>query len=377
MSDIRTAVYYFPNYHADPRNEAVHGKNWTEWELMKHATPRFPGNKQPKVPAWGYEDEADPAVMSRKIDLAAEYGHDAFLFDWYWYEGPFLQRALDEGFLGCGNDKLQFALMWANHDWDNFHPGSRTRPYPVDFYWTTTRETVGFVWDYIIERYLTHPLYFKINGLPYFSIYATNRFISQMGGADAAAEVLADFKAKARAAGCGGVHINAIWADNLDSQPTTVCPTTEWHTRVGFDSYANYNMLQYGHQTPGTEFRVEYRDVLNHYLAVCRKAQETLPAPYFPEVTVGWDSGPRTVQSEVFKVGAYPFYRVMEPTPENLYEATLKLGGTLETFKETDKILFFNAWNEWTEGSYLEPDTENGFAYLAAIKKALDELRKK
>lgn len=377
MSDIRTAVYYFPNYHADPRNEAVHGKNWTEWELMKHATPRFPGNKQPKVPAWGYEDEADPAVMSRKIDLAAEYGHDAFLFDWYWYEGPFLQRALDEGFLGCGNDKLQFALMWANHDWDNFHPGNRTRPYPVDFYWTTTRETVGFVWDYIIERYLTHPLYFKINGLPYFSIYATNRFISQMGGADAAAKVLADFKDKARAAGCGGVHINAIWADNLDSQPTTVCPTAEWHTRVGFDSYANYNMLQYGHRTPGTEFRVEYRDVLNHYLAVCRKAQETLSAPYFPEVTVGWDSGPRTVQSEVFEVGAYPFYRVMEPTPENLYEATLKLGGTLETFKETDKVLFFNAWNEWTEGSYLEPDTENGFAYLAAIKKALDELRKK
>lgn len=53
MSDIRTAVYYFPNYHADPRNEAVHGKNWTEWELMKHAAPRFPGNKQPRVPAWG------------------------------------------------------------------------------------------------------------------------------------------------------------------------------------------------------------------------------------------------------------------------------------------------------------------------------------
>ena len=31
---MQTAVYYFPNYHRDARNEAFHGAGWTEWELV-------------------------------------------------------------------------------------------------------------------------------------------------------------------------------------------------------------------------------------------------------------------------------------------------------------------------------------------------------
>lgn len=80
--DHTIACYYFPNYHVDPRNEAVHGPGSSEWELVKRAEPRFEGHRQPRVPAWGYEDESDPAAMARKIDAAADHGLDAFIFDW-------------------------------------------------------------------------------------------------------------------------------------------------------------------------------------------------------------------------------------------------------------------------------------------------------
>ena len=65
---------------------------------MKAARPRYPGHRQPNVPAWGYFDEADPAYAAREIDLAADHGITSFLFDWYWYEdGPFLRTRWRRG----------------------------------------------------------------------------------------------------------------------------------------------------------------------------------------------------------------------------------------------------------------------------------------
>ena len=66
------AFYYGP-WHVDPTNEKLHGKNWTEWNLVKDAKPRFPGHEQPNVPLWGYQMDSDPQVMAQKIDAAAEH----------------------------------------------------------------------------------------------------------------------------------------------------------------------------------------------------------------------------------------------------------------------------------------------------------------
>jgi hypothetical protein len=72
MTQYQIDVYYFSNYHIDPRNEARHGAGWTDWELVRRAEPRCPGHRQPKVPAWGYEDESDPSIFAKTIRAAAE-----------------------------------------------------------------------------------------------------------------------------------------------------------------------------------------------------------------------------------------------------------------------------------------------------------------
>lgn len=45
----------------------------------------------------------------------------------------------------------------------------------------------------------------------------------------------------------------------------------------------------------------------------------------------------------------------------------------LDVYNPPHKIITINAWNGWTEGSYLLPDTKTGNAYLKAIKKVFGE----
>src|SRR5438034_366150 len=144
-----------PAHHhpGDPRNVKNKGEGWSEWELVKAARPRFPGHRQPKVPQWGYGDESDPSVMAQKIDTAADHGIDAFIFDWYYYDdGPFLDRPIDIGFLQAKNNhRLKFALMWANHDWQEIQPYKRGAPPKLLFPGRVTPATFEKICDHVIK----------------------------------------------------------------------------------------------------------------------------------------------------------------------------------------------------------------------------------
>jgi hypothetical protein len=367
------ACYYFPNYHVDRRNVATHGPGWSEWELVKRAEPRFPNHRQPRIPLWGYEDEADPAVMARKIDAAADHAIDAFIFDWYWYDdGPFLERGLEKGFLGApNNQRLQFALMWANHDWIDIHPaalngvGDRARLlYPGK----VSQNTVEEVADSVIERYFTHPSYWKIDGCPYFSIYDLPTLVAGLGGRAQTRDALSVFRAKTKAAGFPDLHLNVVlWNHTILAGERNVQNADALAHELGFTSVTSYVWIHHGalDAFPLTSYNV----VRDRYAQYWEKADATFTLPYHPNVTMGWDTSPRTVQSDVFINARYPFMPVIgDNTPERFRDALVWVRDRLMTKPSDQRILTINAWNEWTEGSYLEPDTEHGFAYLEAIK---------
>lgn len=375
---IRVGCYYFPNYHVDPRNEKIHGPGWTEWQLVRHAIPRFPGHQQPKVPLWGYQDESDPVVMEKKIDAAADHGIDHFIFDWYYYDdGPFLERCLERGFLEARNlDRIEFALMWANHDWINIHPMGRRFGKELLYPGQVSPRTFRYITDWMIERYFTHKSYLTVDGKPYFSVYDLSKFVAIHGSVQATRAAIDGFRERVRAAGFPDLHFNAVvWGKPVLPGELVIGDMRQLVAALGFDSVTSYVWIHHAEldKSPYTP----HAEVLAKYLQTWTRMEEEYAVPYFPNITMGWDNCPRTVQTDIW-----------EPLPESTFSNLIggntpeAFQGTLELFRERlsrragPNLMSINAWNEWTEGSYMEPDMVNGMAYLEAVARVFGSAAK-
>ena len=368
---VITAAYYFGNFHVDPRNEQAHGSQWTEWNLVKAARPRFANHHQPKVPQWGYGDEARPEVFQQKIAAAQRNGVDALLFDWYWYEdGPFLNDALDGGYLQAPNKKdLRFALMWANHDWIDLHPAKLESPGKLQFHGGISRKAFDAMCERVVELF-RQPSYLKLEGKPYFSIYELFRFVEGMGGLSEAALALDALRARARASGFPGVHLNAVtWGVKLLPGGAKVTNLPNLLRQLQIDSTTSYVWIH--HARLANAVTTEYQEVRRQYETYRDRASAELGCTYFPNVTVGWDATPRTCQTDNFRVSSYPFTSVVVNNTPAAFEQALRSAKhfALDRLPAGRRLVTLNSWNEWTEGSYLEPDTAHGSAYLEAVRK--------
>ncbi len=361
------AAYYWPAYHPEPRWQELgvfkDGKG--EWQNVYEAVPKFVGHYQPRVPIWGYTDESDPEVMAKKIDAAADYGVNVFIFDWYWYEGkPFLEEALNNGFLKAKNkDRMKFFLMWANHNvidvWDN----KVAYKHLDNVIWSGEIKLDEFkkIADRVIEKYFKQPNYYKIDGKPVFSIYELGTFIKGVGGVENAKAALDYIKKKAVEAGLEGVHIQTMcWnlPKGLQGVPGDSTPTSKKIVEfLGIDSFTSYQWVHY--RAPGG---MDYKDWGDWNVSNWDNLSKTASIPYFCHVSIGWDNNMR-----------YPAGRftpiVMNSNPAKFEEYLRKAKDWTDKNNPSTKLITVNSWNEWTEGSYLEPDEYFGWAYLEAVRR--------
>lgn len=359
-------TYYFPNWHVDPRNERIHGKNWTEWRVVQYATPRFPGHEQPKIPLWGYDDEANPKDMSRKIKAAADHGIDAFVFDYYYFsDGAYRERCLQEGFLRAPNrNDLQFALMWANHDPIYAHPGSYLKP--RDPLWSGKVDAETFIrcTEHCIQSYFREPNYLRVDGKLYFSIFRPAAMIEELGGKYIARLLFEDFRRRVEKAGLGQLMLDGIVINSgssLDEANSLLLET-------GFDSASDYGWN--GHRDEDFP-ALDWERWFERCKDDAERISTALQLPYNPVVPMGWDVSPRTVQSDMYDKRDYPFdVVIVNNTPEHYEKALRHVGAFMQSDKATGSIIHLPCWNEWTEGAYLEPDQKHGYGYLEAVKHA-------
>ena len=393
---------YYPEWHVYPEGDAILGKGRTEWENVKENPTRFPGHDSPIVPLDGYLDDSKPADVAKEIDYAADAGIDVFLYDWYWADHhPIEHEALEQGYMHAPNrDRIRFALMWAYHHRDSA-PARPTiaalaeaaRAKPRQYHWKVsfTVEEWQEAIRYCIDRYFRHPNYYRKDGKLFFSMYNGTWFVKNNGGVEGVRRLFAWAQDEVRKAGLPPIHFSAM----VDASAADGTGALELVTKAGFASASVYSIgtdpyrhvakkpvrpeyAPYVSKDRNAPCVVPYEDLMEEHRNVNRALAARTTIPFIPLASRGWDSSFRCSPSEPFpwtKV-TYPYLGIVAGTTPDLFAAhvreSIEIGARCP---HPSGQLLINAWNEYTEGSWLLPDRRNGTGYLQALKSVIGPQR--
>jgi lipopolysaccharide biosynthesis protein len=354
-------AFHLPQFHRIPENDAWWGEGFTEWTNVRKALPLYPGHPQPAVPLDScYYDLTDPAARERQATLAREHGIHGFCYYHYWFNGRKLLEKPCEAILESGSPDFPFCFSWANHSWTRAWDGDTRdvlihQHYGGEADWKTHfHYLLPFFQD---RRYIAH------EGRPMFLIYRPGDFseISRM---------LACWDRWAREAGLPGMFfVKTLTA--FDDSPDA----------IGFSAAASFEPWQtIVWQTSGLR-RWQWR----LQQAACRALTAWgLRRQFVFAFDAIWNEMLRRKYPAGVYRGAFPGW---DNTPRRGDRAWVVAGNTPEKFgdymkrqlaaaaRDGSEYVFVNAWNEWAEGAYLEPDQRHGYAYLKQLKAAADSCK--
>lgn len=328
-------AYYFPGW-----------QSASQWEPIT----RYPERK----PVLGWYREGDPEVADWHIKWAVEHGITFFAYDWYWTQGARqLEHALHDGFFQARyRHLLKFCLLWANHNPPR--TSSLADGLAVTRYW--------------IEHYFRRPEHLTVQGLPVVIIFSPHRFTEDLGSTQVK-RVFDAMRAECRAAGLPGLFLVACVADAAGARHAAA---------EGYDAVTAYNWPGLG--MTGSGMHAPFATLLDGYRRHWEDLREQQALPLLPlPVCGGWDSRPWHGENQLIRFGRTPelFQQHLVDALQFLTApASRRNSGTsiradappLRPDTNLPTMVLVEAWNEWGEGSYIEPHQEYGFGYLDAIR---------
>jgi hypothetical protein len=365
LLDMKLIAFYLPQFHRTPENDAWWGEGFTEWTNTSQARPLFKGHYQPRAPYQGkYYDLTLPEARQWQADIAREFGIYGFCYYHYWFKGRRLLYKPLDGILKTGLPDFPFCLSWANEPW--------TRAWDGHERYILVEQDYGDERDWgehfaFLASVFSDPRYIKVDNKPLFIIYRP----SSIPRCD---DVLRFWNIQAKKYGWNGIHF---------TQMLTI-----------FDNRSVSNIF---------EAQIEFEPLytIGHYLGIMHKAIRyakkkvrsglislKIHVPYIFLNTIDYDYvwnaiiSRRRNSAKTTYLGAFADW---DNTPRKKHHAMVIVGADPVKFKhylrlqiniarkhESD-FLFINAWNEWAEGAYLEPDERYGYQYLEGLYGALQE----
>ena len=351
--DPKIFAYYLPQFHAIPLNDANFGKGFTEWTNVTRASPLFYGHVQPRVPYdVGFYNLENVDVIERQVKLAKQFGIYGFCFYYYWFSGQrVLEKPLDL-FLKSKID-FKFHLMWANENWSKlWDGGNRELILEQKFDETQIDDFYRDLLPYIKDK-----RYEKIDNRPILAVYRVTLLGEELF--QRFASRLNDLAIKD---GFNGFYFLGANAFNF-------CEPEKYHLDglIEFPPHGISHDLKMVTDAKWFNLKcnVKLWDLhkwINEKGYLADKKYNVFKC-CFPN----WDNSPRKAYSRgwVFLMKNDDFYRWLSGI----------IRWTKSQHSQKEQYVYINAWNEWGEGAFLEPDTRFGYSSLCAVRKALEVTR--
>lgn len=373
---VKLIAFYLPQFHEIPENNKYWGKGFTEWTNVKKATPLFTGHQQPVEPLNdNYYDLSDVEIMRWQSEVAKKYGIYGFCFYHYWYNGHKLMQKPLEQFLREKDIDMPYCLCWANHDWTTSWADSEWRLIYKQNYTDKSEWIEHF--NYLLP-YFKDKRYIKNNKKPLLVIYEAR-------GAIELKEMLETWNQLAIDNGFNGIEYayQSSMADtesgfddspftyNIEYQPQYAIllslkksSTTAIHKILKVVRKFNEKTFKLNIETIINKFRkrtltiYDYDELWSHVLKMGPITKKSVPGAF-----VKFDTTPRLGKKGIVTPGMTP-----EKFGDYLRQQIIR---ARDVYRKD--MIFIFAWNEWAEGGYLEPDKQNGYRVLEAVKWALEE----
>lgn len=359
---------YLPQFYVTPENDEWWGKGYTDWVAVKNSRGYFHGQDQPRVPLnENYYDLSDPETMRWQAALAEQYGIDGFCIYHYYSNGKMMMNKPAENLLENEDINMKYFFSWANHDFAKQWFGNNGE--------MLRRQEYGGEDDW--ERHFRYLLpffqdrrYIKKDNKPVFVIYDVfhiKEFKNMMKCWDHMAKQV----------GFDGIFLIATKSrTNLKSESLLALPEIDkvfvfepmnFRTN-GFDNHYLYTTVR---RIKTVLTRMNNKLFRNHP----RQEKYSIPKVYNAILN-------RNMLDDEY----YGFFTEWDNTPRYQGRSVVFVKGTVKLFEEyfekvyrkscrsQKEFFFINAWNEWGETAYLEPDTKNGYRYLEAVKKCKDKV---
>lgn len=375
---IKPICFYLPQFHTIPENDEAYGEGFTEWTNVKKAKPLFKNHNQPRVPLnYNYYCLLDYQVMKKQAELAKSYGIYGFCYYHYWFKnGKKLLEKPVEMMLKNKQIDIPYCLCWANENWTRRWDGG-DNGIIIEQNYGDFNDLKHHI-DYLCE-YFSDSRYICIDNKPLFLIYKPELIPGLK-------KVIKFIRNRVKENGFDGIKIAVQYPKFILDEGKISC----FDYLIEFEPQYIHSYFQYEKRNPAQKFikktllnvgfdkcvkhiekkrillktfnnleKLDYCDYDEYWLKILnhRIQNKKMIAGAF----VDWDNTPRNVNGRVFT----------NVSPEK-FEKYLKQYKSKISKEYDSEFLFINAWNEWAEGAYLEPDEKNGYAYLEALKRALN-----